>query len=198
MLEFELSKNEIKALKLFAAEPPGICFEFGPSGNGLILGMDPRSVLFIRTKCERITADERIYGCIPNDCFKNIDVKYNSVYVHLLNNTEGTIFQLGEKRTVFNPLEIDDIFSKLRSIIPKDVSNEAAQFDPDLLVKFKKAAKLLGETKNGDIAVGYNGRTSVALISLLNDYAFGLLMPMAVGESYWPTEAPDWVTNKPN
>jgi len=84
-----------------------------------------------------------------------------------------------------------ETFPDYTRIIPKTLSGEAAQFNPDLITKFMKARKDIG---NGACMpqIGFNG-DNAALISLnIDDLFIGAAMPFRTeGKIKWtPTSAP--------
>lgn len=85
---------------------------------------------------------------------------------------------------------VDGSFPDYARVIPESVDGETAYFNPDLLLKFKKAAELLGE-KIVAPSIGYNGLgPAFVTISTTLD-AIGVAMP--VRSSKPVTSAPDWL-----
>ena len=74
---------------------------------------------------------------------------------------------------VIDPIE--GRFPDFGKVIPAKTSGKAGQFDPELLLRFKKAAKDLG--RKGAFAVTHNG-TDAALVHILGAPGFvGAIMP---------------------
>jgi DNA polymerase-3 subunit beta len=87
---------------------------------------------------------------------------------------------------------IDGRFPDYRRVLPKTVSNEPGQFDPDFLVRFKKVSVDLG-SRRGLVTVSHNGRgdaSCAALVTVDDPRFLGVLMPWRTEE---PTmSAPGW------
>lgn len=83
-----------------------------------------------------------------------------------------------DARTEFVP--VDGKYPEYRRVIPATFSGEAAQFNPNYIALFAKAAKALG-AMNGDaprLAISHNGRTGNALVSIGRDDEYiGVIAP---------------------
>ena len=81
--------------------------------------------------------------------------------------------------------EIDGTFPHARAVIPREVDGVAAQFQPEFLLTFVKAAAVCGLTSTP--VIHHNG-LSPALVSWLPDdslagcQAFGVVMPMRASD----------------
>ena len=85
---------------------------------------------------------------------------------------------------------IDGKFPDWRRVVPAACSGETAQFDPELLDAFSKAAKDLGY-EPWLVTIAHNGATGGARISISDDDSFvGVLMPVRNAPAL---KAPDWV-----
>jgi len=85
---------------------------------------------------------------------------------------------------------VDGKFPDITRVLPQEISGETAQFDPDLLARFKKAAKLLS---GGYVTVAHNGQ-SAAAISVGHDRFAGVIIPMRIDA---PAGVPAWALPKP-
>ena len=92
--------------------------------------------------------------------------------------------------------EIDGTFPHARAVIPREIDGVAAQFQPDFLMTFVKAAAFCGVTTTP--VVHHNG-LSPALVSWLPDdslagcQAFGVVMPMRMSDAL---PAASWFINQ--
>jgi DNA polymerase-3 subunit beta len=92
--------------------------------------------------------------------------------------------------------EIDGTFPHARAVIPREIDGVAAQFQPDFLLTFVKAAALCGVTTTP--VVHHNG-LSPALVSWLPDdslagcESFGVVMPMRMSDAL---PAAEWFINQ--
>lgn len=117
-------------------------------------------------------------------------------------NNDGGSWGLVDFSTRTSFVPIDGKFPNIPRVFPRTTSGEVAQFDPELIAAFTKAAKVLGATYKGlaQVAIAHNGRRTpddkndtglhAALVSLghRQDYT-GVIMPMT-GEA--PTAPPSW------
>jgi len=93
--------------------------------------------------------------------------------------------------------EIDGTFPHARAVIPREVDGVAAQFQPEFLLTFVKAAAVCGSTS---IPVVHHNGLSPALVSWLPDdslagcQAFGVVMPMRMSDAL-PAAA--WFIDQP-
>ena len=86
---------------------------------------------------------------------------------------------------------IDGTFPDYRPVVPTDVSGEASNFDPELLMRCKKAAEALGR-KDGSYDFKQGGNS--AAIAVFSSEAFAVVMPMRgekvdVAKIAWGREA---------
>lgn len=82
---------------------------------------------------------------------------------------------------VYQMPAIDGSFPDYPRIVPREISGEAAQYDPEQAIKFKKAAKILGT--GGVPFINQNGGAPGVVRIVPSDEsspynAFGLIMPM--------------------
>jgi|SRR3990172_5043381 len=95
-------------------------------------------------------------------------------------------------RLPFEP--IDGKFPDYRRVIPtKEPEGEAAQFDPELLMRFKKAAKAMGTKEPPIIHHDVPGSAALVTIGGCSDFA-GVIMPLRVDEKLMAR--PSWMTSK--
>lgn len=117
-------------------------------------------------------------------------------------NDDGGTWALVDYPARISFVPIEDRFPDMRRVIPRTTSGEIAQFDPELIGQFAKAAKVLGATYKGlaQVAIAHNGHIApdgkgsaglhAALVSLgqRQDYT-GVIMPM---NGTAPTAPPSW------
>lgn len=145
--------------------------------------------------------DSVVRMIIPRDAVERVKVSKTLPTVEI--NDEGGQWGLVDflTRTPFTPLE--GTFPDCHRVLPRSTSGEAAQFDPDLIAKFAKAAKVLGATYRSTalVAIGHNGRPrpgeilqTAALVTLgvLQDYV-GVITPKN-GDA--PTTPPLWALSQ--
>ena len=127
-----------------------------------------------------------------------------------LGNKGFVQFEVSEHDTNSNPVKIqytgatimaqpiDGQYPDVQRVFPKDSNGEVAFFDPALLTRFVKAAKLLGSTGKVPMTLHYNG-PQAARVSMSGCHRFvGCIMPIrnAVPElGELPT--PGWFDSMP-
>lgn len=96
----------------------------------------------------------------------------------------GTTCTLAHMGATYSEGAIDGTFPNVRAVIPRDVSGEVAQFNPDYIAQFGKARAFLTGKKDANLAtISHNGG-SPALVDYVPAGAgfegFGVLMPMRI------------------
>jgi DNA polymerase-3 subunit beta len=120
---------------------------------------------------------------IPTETVNALKTKEETVELGKINENQ---YMLGN--IIFTP--IDGTFPDWRRIVPKELSNQTAQFNLSYLGDFAKVAKALG--KGTPAYVNHNGE-SAALISFgPNVDGFGLLMPMRLKFTGMNDLPPSW------
>jgi DNA polymerase III sliding clamp (beta) subunit (PCNA family) len=84
--------------------------------------------------------------------------------------------RFGDQRVAFKDLCEFATYPDWRRVTPSETNGKAANYNPDYLVAFKKAARILTGDKNPFVSVAHNG-LGPALV-FLSDKAFGVLMPI--------------------
>lgn len=86
---------------------------------------------------------------------------------------------------------VDGKFPDYRSIFPRTTSGEIAQYDPELLMRFKKAAKALGV--KWVVNIEHNGSAAARITLNATSEFCGVVMPVRIAEK--ARSAPDvsWV-----
>jgi len=121
--------------------------------------------------------DDVITLIVPDDIGANRDQECRAEYY-------GAVI-------VFKPIE--GKFPDYRRVIPASLSGVPVQFNPELLMRCRKAALAMGE-KNGGVHVGYNGEDA-ALVRMRSDL-IAVVMPLranvvaapAIEEFAWAKE----------
>lgn len=91
-------------------------------------------------------------------------------------------------------------YPNYRQVLPKGaMSGVAAQFDPRYISDLMKARKILTDSKEPFIYVGYNG-DSTTLVNLCDDNFIAVLVPFVLGEKSPkpPTVLPAWANDDLN
>lgn len=103
---------------------------------------------------------------------------------------EGRKIQLSNVVTTLMFAPVDGKFVDWSRAIPRECNGEVAQFEIDLLTRFKKAAKALGEEH---VYIHHNG-TSGALVEIAGQPRFvGVIMPMRASLS----DPAEWLSTLP-
>lgn len=92
--------------------------------------------------------------------------------------------------------ELDGKFPEWRRVMPREVSGELAQYDPDFLATIKKASGLArGRHSVINKPIGHNG-TSAGVVEVAENF-IGIIQPFNWQEVEVPTGCPDWATECP-
>jgi DNA polymerase III sliding clamp (beta) subunit (PCNA family) len=191
-----LDRAKLKAAARFAADTKdlretlhGVLVEASPAGVRLV-ATDGRVLLVARAAADADT--DTWTGIIPSDAIKAaLAWKGNKTLPIWLTPGEPecrlTRATTGEA-LVFVP--VAGLFPDYRRVVPKAPSGKPSYFDPDLLVRFKRAAEDLGSEKGlFDLLPGGDGSSLV----YLGEDAVGVIMPMrssalAVADCQWAAD----------
>jgi len=179
-----LDRNKLKAAARFAATDPkdarlslhGVLVEASPAGVRLV-ATDGHAMLVARSAGDVDT--DTWTGIIPADAIKAaLAWKGNRTLPITLIPDEPACQLTRATGAYFNFVPAPGPFPDYRKVIPKAPSGEAAFYDPDFLVKFKRAAEDLGSEKGlFGLRQGGNGFGLV----YISDDVVGVVMPMRSG-----------------
>lgn len=191
MTTIELTGPQVCALKLFSGSER-ICFDIDPRViNSRAFATDGKALLCMRLRPEVFRTSESFNGCVPIHCLDGIKPKHTAVTLTI----EGTEGRVEYDKFVVNFSLLDGPIPSIDHALAlvKDISGEPAQFDPELLMRFKKASAILNGRNAPPIIVGYNGLQPAAISLGIDNEVFGLLMPLSVREDHMPTTYPLWL-----
>jgi DNA polymerase-3 subunit beta len=201
MAKIYISRNKLKAAAYFSAVKD-IRFYL----NGILIESTPMQTRIVATDghalfCAKDDAKDdnegTFTGIVPNDTVKQI-LAWKAPYkteAPVIFTTNDDI--AGEHRAewcgntaVFKLL--DGKFPEYARVVPTDVSGEASHFNPELLIRCKKAVEALGTNKFGHFAFKQGGDGSA--IAVFSSEAFAVVMPMRgdkadVADVAWAREA---------
>ena len=189
MALIHISRNKIKAAALFSARDD-IRFYL----NGILIESTPMQTRIVATDghalfCAKDDAKDdnagTFTGIVPNDTVKQI-LAWKAPHkgaadlpvVITTAETEHRAEWCGNT-AVFKL--IDAKFPEYAKVVPEKVSGKASHFDPDLLIKCKKAVEALGLNKFGHFAFKQGGYGSA--IAVFSVEAFAVVMPLRGGEA---------------
>lgn len=111
---------------------------------------------------------------MPNETAALVTAKAPSIVTIRTDDGKNWTLSAGNTQTIFQMVE--GKFPDWRRIIPAKISNEVADYDFEILMKFVKAAKLLGQ-KAVSVCVGQNGLSAGrVVINKIPNY-LGVIMP---------------------
>ena len=179
-----LDRAKLKAAARFAASDPkdlrlslhGVLVEASPAGIRLA-ATDGHVMLVQRAAGEPDT--DTWTGIVPADVIKAALAwkgNKNLPVIMIPGEPEGRLTRATGEAVVFVPAP--GPFPDYRRVIPKKPSGEASFYDPDLLVRFKRAAEDLG---SGLGLFGLRQGGDGAGLVYLTDDAVGVIMPMRAG-----------------
>ena len=200
MATIHISRDKLKAAALFAATKDvryylcGVLIESTPmqtrvcatDGHALFCSKDD-------TKDDNVGT---FVGIMPSDTVKQIlgwkaPYKGAAVVITTNDDTAGEHrAEWGGNTAVFKLL--DGTFPTYARVVPEKVSGDASYIDPELLMRCKKAAEVLGTSKLGMFALKQGGDGSA--IAVFSSEAFAVVMPMRgdkanVADVAWAREA---------
>ena len=185
MATIHISRNKLKAAALFAATK-----DIRYYLNGILIESTPLQTRIVATDghamfCAKDDAKDdnegTFTGIVPNDTIKQIlawkaPYKTETPVIFTTNDDPA-----GEHRAewagntaVFKL--IDAKFPEYARVVPEKVSGDASYINPELLMRCKKAAEVLGTSKLGMFALKQGGDGSA--IAVFSSEAFAVIMPM--------------------
>lgn len=179
-----LDRNKLKAAARFAATDPkdarltlhGVLVEASPAGVRLV-ATDGCVLLVVRAAADAET--DTWTGIIPSDAIKAALAWKGSKSLPIIlvpGAPECRLTRATGEALVFVP--VVGPFPDYRRVIPKAPNGTHSHYDPDFLVRFKRAAEDLGSEK-GMYSLLPGGDGS-GLVYLTGD-AVGVIMPMRYG-----------------
>lgn len=201
MATIHISRNKLKAAALFAATKDvryylcGVLIESTPMQTR-ICATDGHALFCAKDDAKDDNAGT-FTGIVPNDTIKQI-LAWKAPH-----KTEAPVIfttnddPVGEHRAewagntaVFKLL--DGKFPDYARVVPTDVSGEASHFNPELLIRCKKAAEALDTNKFGHFAFKQGGDGSA--IAVFSTESFAVVMSMRgekadVADVAWAREA---------
>ena len=189
MALIHISRNKLKAAAIFAARDDirfylnGVLIESTPMQTRIV-ATDGHALFCAKDDAKGDNVDSFV-GIVPNDTIKQIlawKAPYKDARVIFTTNDDPA----GEHRAewagntaVFKL--IDGKFPEYAKVVPSIVSGEASHFDPELLMRCKKAVEALGTSKLGHFAFKQGGDGSA--IAVFSVEAFAVVMPLRGGEA---------------
>ena len=180
-----IDRNKLKAAARFAASDAkdrrealhGVLVEASPAGVRLV-ATDGHAMLVVRAAAGEPDTDTWT-GIIPADAVKAVLAwKGNRTLPITLIPSEPACQLTRATGAYFLFVPAPGPFPDYRKVIPKAPSGEASFYDPDFLVKFKRAAEDLGSDK-GLFGLRQGGDGSGLVY--ISDDAVGVIMPMRSG-----------------
>jgi DNA polymerase III subunit beta len=180
--QFTVSINALKGLDLLAGKSDiryylnGVNVEFSESctrlvaTNGHILGIENLTQNLVNTGAGSLI--------IPSDIIKALKPVSKNADIVQIKQIDATHYEIDNYgvKTTFAGIE-GKFPDYARVVSGAKTSGQAAQYNPDYLATFLKAAKLLTGAKNPDIEIMQNGH-SAALINITGLASFiGVIMP---------------------
>jgi len=200
MATIHISRNKLKAAAYFSAAKDvryylcGVLIESTPMQTR-ICATDGHALFCAKDDAKDDNAG-MFTGIVPNDTIKQI-LAWKAPYKDAAVVITTTDDPAGEHRAewcgntaVFKL--IDAKFPDYARVVPAEVSGDASHFNPELLMKCKKAAEVLGTNNKSFYAFKQGGDNSA--IAVFSTEAFAVIMPMRgekadVADVAWAREA---------
>lgn len=132
---------------------------------------------------------------VPREALENIKAHKSLTTIALCNDSGDWFVIDGAMRTGFVPVVGN--FPNMLRVMPAKPSRVLAQFDPEQLIKFAKAARVLGISGKGPamVSITHNGNDT-ALVSLGCDEEYiAAVMPMNKKKGWVsPASPPIWIS----
>jgi len=159
--------------------------------NGINLEFTPDGVIMAATDGHRMIVLRQPYGehgataahasvIVPRDLVAKLKVKHKTLDTTDLTIADDGRLTFEHAGESFGGSRIDGTFPDYRRIVPQNVSNEVAQYNPAYLADFAKARKELGGDRTTSPVVRYNNE-SPAIVDFAYGTGFqavGVLMPI--------------------
>lgn len=184
MATIHISRDKLKAAALFAATKHvryylcGVLIESTPMQTRICA--TDGAALFCAKDDAKGDNEGTFTGIMPNDTVKQILAwkgPYKGAAVVITTNDDIAgehRAEWGGNTAVFKLL--DGTFPAYARAVPEKVSGDASYIDPELLMRCKKAAEVLGTSKLGVFALKQGGEGSA--IAVFSGEAFAVIMPM--------------------
>jgi hypothetical protein len=199
-MELDIDVKALKAISLFASTD-GTRYYL----QGVQVEITPCEIRFVATDGKRLAAirmnlegvdvpNERMAFIIPSTLIAMIKMDKKSRSSGRMTVADNKVTLEWYSQT-FTSRVVDGTFPDWERVFPRDYSNEPAQFDPNDLFDFKKAARILD---GGNISVTHNGN-SPALVNFSGTYdCAGLIMPLSE-KAHLPmlSSTPHWIRQTP-
>jgi DNA polymerase-3 subunit beta len=200
MAIIHIARNKLKAAAYFSAAKDirfylcGVLIESTPLQTRVV-ATDGHALFCTKDDAKGDNVDSFV-GIVPNDTIKQIlawKAPYKSAADLPVVITTAADEQRAEwcgNTAVFKLL--DGKFPEYARVVPADVSGEASNFNPELLIRCKKAAEALGSSKFGHFAFKQGGEGSA--IAVFSTESFAVVMPLRgekadVADVAWAREA---------
>ncbi len=197
-ITIQINKTKLAAAAIFAAKKDiryylnGVCLEIGNNGARLV-ATDGHAMIIINllgpVTSGTETLEKPIQVILSNDDIKRFKpVKSRNAFANEITVTvepkqsDGKQYiKVYDNGATFSFPAIDGHFPDYRRVFPRTISGEAAQYNPNFLVKAHDAALMLGY-KNPCVNVGHNGpKAALVDIGAMDEVAI-VLMPMRTEE----------------
>ena len=170
----------------------GVLIERG-DGCVYLRGTDRIMLIVARVVGQEFPEDWPNDVFVPHELLAQVRPSCGTVEIDLVQEGSDkwsiTVSQQG-RPTVSGPMIWGKVFNWRKVLaMSLESSGEAAQFDPAVLARFGKAAKLAGDD-TGHVLIEHNGTRS-AVVVFSNRSLIGLIMPLDFEGTEMPV--PDWV-----
>lgn len=200
MATIHITRNKLKAAAIFAAREDirfylnGVLIESTPLQTRLC-ATDGHALFCAKDDAKGDNVDSFV-GIVPNDTVKQI-LAWKAPYKGAADLPVVITTAADEQRAewcgntaVFKLL--DGKFPDYARVVPEKVSGDASYFNPELLMRCKKAVEALGLNKFGYFAFKQGGDGSA--IAVFSSESFAVVMPMRgdkadVADVAWAREA---------
>lgn len=203
MISITMPAAHLSAVKLFASKQDvryylnGVCFEIGryesqlAATNGHVLAV-------LRVESDQPSISEPLRVIIPLEGLAHVKKK-GDVTVSVgspadeYSNAYPVTVEAGG--VSWSGLAIDGSYPDWRRLVPRELSGEAAQYNPDYVIQFQTAGWLLHQLgRRAGVAIGHNGLNAAVVDVGIKNF-FGIIMPQQAPDV---EKAPAWAARGVN
>lgn len=194
-MQFSLKLNVLKGLALIAGKKDiryylnGVHFEISDNGCYLVATDGSKMAIWHDSSFK---SSEKITGIIDRELIEQVAKAAPKTLNEIDLELTATHAYIKFNDNIYTKALIDGVFPDWRRVVPEKIDNQAANFNPDMLMEFKKAAALITDAKSAVVEIGFNG-TGCSIVKI-NDPAFlGLIMPLRTSLDADKYSKPLWI-----
>jgi DNA polymerase III sliding clamp (beta) subunit (PCNA family) len=157
-----------------------VCIQRTDSGDVFVIGTDGHCLSAQKVEQPRRITSESFECLLPLDAVKALPKKGD---VLLSFDSDAKTYALSHADGTRSGAVVDGKYPYWRQVLPREASGEAAQFDPDLLVRLQKSARTAADSKAAALRIHHNGENGTLASTAETDAWLGVCMPLRIKET---------------